>query len=460
MMRSILHAIRRSAAKGLALAFISCGAHAAPTPLDSFNVDPDGISVSGISSGGYMAQQFLVAYSASLRGAGIVAGGPYYCAKGSVVTALTDCTTPTVLNPPDPNQSIQATETYASKGAIDAPAHLRNAKVWLFSGSKDETVYPIVMDKLDEYTRHYVNPSNIFYEKTIPAAHSMVTDDYGFACDHKGDANNPNDNFINNCNYDAAGKILAHIYGPLKPEATRLRGTIVNFAQSEFIADPVAHSMNVNGYAYVPVACDEGAKCRVHVALHGCLQYPERIGDAYRVHAGYNERADANRIIVLYPQTTASSTLSAYNPKGCWDWWGYDDPNYATRSGRQMRAIKAMIDRLAAGWRVGPIGAPTQLHTTGSTTQTVALAWAASGGPRLAGYNIYYARSAAGPYALAGTTSELSTTIDKLAAGTTYYFLVRAVDRRHAESSDSNRSSAATLTSLSPPPPIIGLVPS
>ncbi|MGI9026752.1 MAG: extracellular catalytic domain type 2 short-chain-length polyhydroxyalkanoate depolymerase [Burkholderiaceae bacterium] len=419
-------------------------------------MDPSDVSVSGISSGGYMAQQFLVAYSSSLRGAGIVAGGPYYCAKGSVVTALTDCTTPTVLNPPDVNQSIQATENYASRGAIDATSHLRNAKVWLFSGSKDETVYPIVMDKLDEYTRHYVTASNIFYEKTIPAAHSMVTDDYGFACDHKGDANNASDNFINNCNYDAAGKILAHIYGPLKSQAARLRGTFVNFSQSEFIADPVSHSMNVNGYAYVPAACDEGAKCRVHVAFHGCLQYPERIGDAYRVHTGYNEWADTNRIVVLYPQTTASSTPTAYNPKGCWDWWGYDDANYATRDGRQMHAIKAMIDRLSAGWRPGPIGAPAQLHATGSATDSVSLAWAASAGPRLAGYNIYYARSAGGPYKLAANTSETSATVGSLATGTPYYFLVRAIDRRNAESSDSNRTSAAT--SMSPEPVPIGPV--
>ena len=35
------------------------------------------------------------------------------------------------------------------------------------------------------------------------------------------------------------------------------------------------------------------------------------------------------------------------NPNSCWDWWGYDDPNYATRRGRQMAAVKQMIGRLA-----------------------------------------------------------------------------------------------------------------
>ena len=38
-------------------------------------MDKTKISVSGISSGGYMAVQFHVAYSETIMGAGIVAGG-------------------------------------------------------------------------------------------------------------------------------------------------------------------------------------------------------------------------------------------------------------------------------------------------------------------------------------------------------------------------------------------------
>jgi hypothetical protein len=36
-----------------------------------------------------------------------------------------------------------------------------------------------------------------------------------------------------------------------------------------------------------------------------------------------------------------------YNPNGCWDWWGYTGAPYHTRNGAQMRAVKAMVDRLA-----------------------------------------------------------------------------------------------------------------
>ena len=40
-----------------------------------YNVDKDQLSVSGFSSGGFFAVQFHVAFSETIMGAGIVAGG-------------------------------------------------------------------------------------------------------------------------------------------------------------------------------------------------------------------------------------------------------------------------------------------------------------------------------------------------------------------------------------------------
>jgi poly(3-hydroxybutyrate) depolymerase len=78
-----------------------------------------------------------------------------------------------------------------------------------------------------------------------------------------------------------------------------------------------------------------GQGCRLHVAFHGCLQYRQLVGDAYYANAGYNRWAATNRIIVLYPPTVASP-LDPFNPNGCWDWWGYTDSDFDTRSGRQI----------------------------------------------------------------------------------------------------------------------------
>ena len=77
-------------------------------------------------------------------------------------------------------------------------------------------------------------------------------------------------------------------------------------------------------------------------------------GTTFVRNAGYNKWADTNNIIVLYPQAIASSPLGfALNPNGCWDWWGYDDANCAIRSGRQMAAVKAMVNRIACASRPG-----------------------------------------------------------------------------------------------------------
>ena len=42
-------------------------------------------------------------------------------------------------------------------------------------------------------------------------------------------------------------------------------------------------------------------------------------------------RALQNNMIVLYPQ--AISAHLPYNPKGCWDWWGYCGIDYASKPG-------------------------------------------------------------------------------------------------------------------------------
>ena len=62
-------------------------------------------------------------------------------------------------------------------------------------------------------------------------------------------------------------------------------------------------------------------ECKLHVAFHGCLQGKQLIGTEFIQHSGFNQVADANDIIILYPQTKVT-IVSNMNPNGCWDWWG------------------------------------------------------------------------------------------------------------------------------------------
>src|SRR3954468_24592473 len=50
-------------------------------PLAGYNAAIGESSISGISSGAFMAVQFATAWSSLIKGVGIVAGGPYWCAK-------------------------------------------------------------------------------------------------------------------------------------------------------------------------------------------------------------------------------------------------------------------------------------------------------------------------------------------------------------------------------------------
>ncbi|WP_157660753.1 PHA-depolymerase-like protein [Burkholderia ubonensis] len=209
------------------------------------------------------------------------------------------------------------------------------------------------MNDLRTYYRHFISAANIKYVKNVPAEHAMPTDFFGNTCDFKG---NP---FINNCHFDASGELLKWIYGPLNPRNT---GSLddqrfIEFDQSEFIGNPRQHSMADTGWIYVPANCANGQACRLHVVFHGCLQYPAfsegeaTFGTTYVRNTGYNRWADTNNIIVLYPQLFIGQgdPETFNNPNGCWDWFAYDDPNFATKTGNQMKAVRAMIDRIASG---------------------------------------------------------------------------------------------------------------
>ncbi len=329
---------------------------------EGLHVDKDRISVSGISSGAYMAHQFHVIHSSRVMGAALIAGGPYNCAANSyfwsmfdptgLYTALYICSAINPLGilvvPPNAAFSIQSTRMEAAGGAVDDPANMGNAKIWLFSGGKDKKIPQPVVESVQEYYRAFVAPGNIILVTHEDANHAMITDDFGNACSVDGTP------YVNDCDLDAAQEALQHFYGPdpLLPKVDdgELR-PVLAFDQTEFFNEiDKSVSMNMRGYIYVPQACKGGAPCALHIAFHGCQQHHDLIDDAFYAGAGYNEVAEANNIVVLYPQTTTWSESIWYqfkeNPRGCWDWWGYSGKDYHRRSGKQIQAVAEMINTL------------------------------------------------------------------------------------------------------------------
>ena len=344
----IQHAARTLAAGVVSLAsLVGFGvASAAVVALPKYNVSVDEVSVSGFSSGAHMAAQMHFAYSKTVKkGAGIVAGGPVYCSQGNVAISVGPCMLDTASrNLP---YLISVLNTWSGNGYIDPTSNMGGSKVYLLSGTIDSTVRQPVMNDLKTMYASYLPAASIQYKNNLAAEHSIPTDFFGSGCAVSGTP------YVNNCNFDTAGEILKWLYGTLNAKNTgALGGSFINFDQATFWGNfnPTAHGMASSGYAYVPAACASGQSCRLHVAFHGCLQNAATVGSAFYQNAGYNRWADTNKMIVLYPQASAT----ANNPGGCWDWWGHDDVNFPAKSGGQMVAIKTMIDKIVGGNTAAP----------------------------------------------------------------------------------------------------------
>ena len=304
--------------------------------LSSYNIDTSQITVSGLSSGAYFAVQLHIAYSKIFRGVGVVAGGPFWCAEDNVYIALGPCS----KNPSNISVKFLVGITYSSAATfvIDPVENLKHSQVFLLSGKHDSVVLQGVVKKLEEYYSHFVTEGNITSVFSLPAEHCFPTQDYGNKCTYFGPP------YICNCNYSAAHEILNHVYPgspDLKPSFQP--ENLFEFDQSEFGIYSLAHMDSV-GYIYVPTVCQsKKTPCKLHIAFHGCRQGRVYLGNEYAVHSGYNEYAEGLNTIVIFPQVV-NSTL---NPKGCWDWWGYTSPAYASKLGLQMTSVREMLKRVA-----------------------------------------------------------------------------------------------------------------
>lgn len=306
------------------------------SPLPKLTLEKN-ITLSGLSSGGYMAAQFHLAYSAQVQGAAIVAAGPVYCAANSLQTAFAHCLNQS-SSAPDLAAASAYLEAQQKQGGIDALSNMADDKVWLFHGTQDSTVAAAVSDALAVQYQSLMPQSNVLYVKDQPFAHHFPTDrQNGTDC---AESKAP---FIGNCGYDAAGALLGHLLPGLKPRVDKTSGQLLALDQYG-LAAKAKGQLGATGYLYVPQSCSKGQPCRLHVSFHGCKQHAGAVGDAYAKLTGLNEYADSNQLVVLYPQ----ADKSAMNPNGCWDWWGYSGEDYATKKGAQMQAVKQLIEAVAA----------------------------------------------------------------------------------------------------------------
>jgi hypothetical protein len=293
-----------------------------------------GTYVTGISSGGFMATQLQVAYSATFRGAGIFAAGPYYCGNGNLLVLATQCGTD--LTGLDVTTLEHTADTWAAQGKIDPLANLNGKPIYTYHGELDPLVSQPVSNAGVAFYQHY--GATTLYHAGDEAGHGWPTPLGILPCPTTAYP------FLINCGDDPEGEMLTHWFGAVNsPNTGTLHGTLASYNQDRYVPGGWGawYSMASTNLAYIPPACAAGAACRLIVALHGCASDTTYTGDEFPEHSYLDNYADTNNLVILYPQT-AVSVLRA-NPSGCWDWWGYDGSTFATKNGPQMQAILNMV---------------------------------------------------------------------------------------------------------------------
>lgn len=318
-----------------AFALLTAAAHgeqkeAASLPM--LRVDPARVAVAGLSAGAYMATQAQIAYPEVFRGAALIAGGPYDCAQGNLGTAVTTCMKGTPA--PDPIALARAAQARASKGEIGPLEKLAGEKVYILHGRQDPVIAESVAHAAFDFYRALketmpkLSTLTVTWDGARDFSHTFPTESAGAACDKVAPP------FLGHCGFDAAGAVFKALYGTPPRKVGEAKGDLRRFDQNALRPDGIDAYLADEGVVYVPPQCAKGRRCGVLVALHGCQQNLDVVGEAFVRDAGFNRWADVYDVAVLYPQTRA---MQPANPKACWDWFGYSGNNYATRDGIQLR---------------------------------------------------------------------------------------------------------------------------
>lgn len=90
---------------------------------------------------------------------------------------------------------------------------------------------------------------------------------------------------------------------------------------------------------YLPAGHDNARPLPLVVALHGCKQDAADFAQG----SGFNELADQEGFVVLYPQTRRPFYRLWLNPTRCWEWWTRDNQS---RGGGEPAVVLGMIEAL------------------------------------------------------------------------------------------------------------------
>lgn len=325
--------------------------------LGRMNIQKDKITLSGFSSGGSFAQILLVAYPSMFQGVGVFShtflrcGPPsgYFRDFDRMCTRTQNTTEAEWYNPELVHRDIQ---DYHANRLIEDPKLLKNKKLYVYTGMRS-TVFSLsqALNVHKVFERYIQNPYRI-QTRVQDSPFVMPTDSYGPTCMQA----NRNSSYIGNCGFSGAYEALSfllddyvEIHHPKSLGRTTYLQPLRYFNQKPYMVGLENHQMDDVGFFYIPAGClDPTQQCLFHVFFHGCFVGRKKVGETFILSSGYLEVAEANNIIMLFPQNNPIPRPGAPN-SGCWDTFGMGGELYATQEGEQVEAVKRMLQVILGG---------------------------------------------------------------------------------------------------------------
>jgi len=318
-------------------------------------------SVSGQSSGGSMAMQFLFSFSSAAQGAAVAGGSLYGC--GDQLLPQQTCYGFLPAN-------VEAANAYArrqhSEGLIDAPSNLLGVPMLLFNGKQDSVVYTAAMRDAKRQLEHFAGASSVTANFQTNAGHVWAVDHGNCPCGACSSGGGtpattysyasysyggylPGDECcdVNDCEYDLSGEALRRALGASLRPRTTARQPLSWVRQSTYFAARGGRKQTLMHWAilYVPRQCEaDVSRCSVHVNFHGCMQTSWKPRRDWVRRLDLNEYAEANDVIVVYPQAKGNADGQGV---GCWNWYDYTvDKWFDTQYGYELGTVANLLNDL------------------------------------------------------------------------------------------------------------------
>ena len=214
----------------------------------------------------------------------------------------------------------------ANAGKIDPISNLSSRRAYVQAGASYEAVYQSAGETATSLFSRF--GCNVLSKFDLDTGHGIPTLDYGQPCNSQG---------LLDCDYEGATELLKHLYGSLTANVAMKSENLIYFDQSENFSSDL--DLNDKAVIYVPDGCKNSSGCKVHVQFHGCGANIDSAGDYYTKNSGFNEVAEANNIIVLYPQGSGR----------CFDGENYfnNGDQFATKEGEHIKRMWNMVKRIS-----------------------------------------------------------------------------------------------------------------